>query len=109
MVSKLAHQRTILIFGIGNDDVILGQKKYIDNFTLGTKGFTTAGCTQKQTVRVFQVLPVSHNQVVGKGVETVIQSLALLEQFTGRKRYEDCRAAGGKPALNLNLVLTQGK
>lgn len=58
---------------------------------------------------VFQVLPVSHNQVVGKGVETVIQSLALLEQFTGRKRYEDCRAAGGKPALNLNLVLTQGK
>ena len=70
--SKLLYQRPVLIFRVCYDNVVLRQKEHIDDLTLGRKGLAAAGRPQEQAVGVFQVLAVRHNQVVTKGVETVI-------------------------------------
>src|SRR5699024_910814 len=55
LVSKLFYQRSILIFRVCYDNVVLRQKKHIDDLTLGRERFATAGRTQEQTVGIFQV------------------------------------------------------
>ena len=61
-----------------------------------------------RNIRVLQLLPVHHNQVVGKRIQAVIQAFfAGLVQFLRGKRDKNCRAAGGQPSLNLDLAICQ--
>ena len=50
--------------------------KNIGNFTFCRKGLTSSRSTHDQAIRVFQFLPVSHNQVVRQGIQTVVNGFS---------------------------------
>ena len=56
----------------------------------------------------FQLFAVNHNQVVGQGVQAIIQAfLAVVEQLLRGKRHKNRRAAGGQTPLDLDLAVCQ--
>ena len=74
------HQRCVLRFRVTDDDIIIGKQKAVGNLTLGAEGLTGTRRTQNQAVGVFQQLSVYHDEVVGQGVDAVVQRLfAVLE------------------------------
>ena len=95
-------------FGIIDNNIIVRHQKRIGNFTLCRETFTGAGSTQNQAIRVFQLLAIHHNQVVGQGVQAIIQAFpAVVEQLLCGKRHKNRRAAGGQPPLNFDLAVCQ--
>ena len=102
------HQRSVLTFRVTDDDIIVRHEERITDLTLCAEGFTGTGSAQNQTVGVLQLFAVHHNQVVGQGVQAIIQAfLAIVEQLLCGKRHKDCRAAGGQTALDLDLAVCQ--
>ena len=95
-------------FGIIDNNIIVRHQKRIGNFTLCRETFTGAGSTQNQAIRVFQLLAIHHNQVVGQSIQTVVQRFfSALVQFLRGKGDEDSRAAGGQSPLNFDLAVCQ--
>ena len=102
------HQRSVLCFRVADDNIIVRYQKSVGDFTLCTEGLAGTGSAENQTVRIFQLFAVHHNQVVGQGVQTVIQAFfAGLVQFLCGKRDKNCRAAGGQTSLDLDLTVCQ--
>ena len=64
LAAQSLHQRRILRFRIGNDNVVIRHQECIGDLTLGAEGFTGTRCTEDQAVGILQKLPVHHNQVV---------------------------------------------
>ena len=61
-------------------------------------------------MEVFQEFPIHHDDVVGPGVDAVVQSLrAVLIQLLGGEGNEDCHTRGSQSPLNLNLIQPQGQ
>ena len=74
------HQRCVLRFRVTDDDIIIGKQKAVGNLTLGTERLTGTRRTQNQAVGVFQQLSIHHDEVVGQGIDAVVQGfLAVLE------------------------------
>ena len=74
------HQRCVLRFRVTDNDIITGKQKAVGDLTLGAEGLTGTRRTQNQAVGVFQQLSVYHDEVVGQGVDAVVQSFfAVLE------------------------------
>ena len=97
-----------LTFWVADDDIIVRHEERIADLTLCAEGFTGTGSAQNQTVGVLQLFAVNHNQVVGQGVQAIIQAfLAVVEQFLCGKRHKNRCAAGGQTALDLNLAVCQ--
>lgn len=97
-----------LCFRVADDDIIVRHEERIADLTLCAEGFTGTGSAQNQTVGVLQLFAVNHNQVVGQGVQAIIQAfLAVIEQFLRGKRHKNCRTAGGQAALDLDLAVCQ--
>ena len=104
------HQGEVFSLGIAYHNVIVGGEEHIGNFPLGGEGLARTGCAENQTVGVFQQLPIHHDDVVGQGVDSIVQRLrAVLEQFLGGEGNEDCHTRGSQSPLNLNLVEAQGQ
>ena len=102
------YQRIILALGITYDYVVVRNQIGVGNLPLGAEGFAAAGCAQNQTVGRFLPFAVYHDQIVGKGVQAVIQGFAFgLEQLLRHKGNENGRAAGGQSPLDFNLVKPQ--
>ena len=102
------HQRSVLCFRVADDNIIVRHEKRITDLTLCAEGFTGTGSAQNQTVGVLQLFAVNHNQVVGQGVQAIIQAfLAVVEQFLCGKRHKNRRATGGQPPLDLDLAVCQ--
>jgi len=102
------HQRSVLCFGVCDDDIIACDKERIADLTLCRETFARTGSAQNQTVGVLQLFAVNHNQVVGQGVQAIIQAfLAVIEQLLCGKRHKNRRAAGGQPPLDLDLAVCQ--
>ena len=97
-----------LTFWVADDDIIVRHEERIADLTLCAEGFTGAGGAEDQAIGVLQFFPVYHNQVVGQGVQAIIQAfLAVVEQFLCGKRHKNRCAAGGQTALDLNLAVCQ--
>ena len=93
---------------VADDNIIVCHEECVADLTLCAEGFTGTGSAQNQTVGVLQLFAVNHNQVVGQGVQAIIQAfLAIVEQLLCGKRHKDCRAAGGQTALDLDLTVCQ--
>ena len=93
---------------IAHKNVVIRDEKSIANFSLCAERLAGAGGAQNQTVGVLQLFAVNHNQVVGQGVQAIIQAfLAVIEQFLRGKRHKNCRTAGGQAALDLDLAVCQ--
>ena len=97
-----------LCFRVADDNIIVRHQKCVGDLTLCRETFARAGSAENQPIRVFQLLPVHHNQVVGQGVQTIIQAfLTVVEQLLCGKRHKNCRAAGGQSPLNFDLAIRQ--
>ena len=95
-------------FGIVDDNIIVCNQKGVGNFTLCRETFAASRSAQNQAIRVLQLLPVNHNQVVGQGIQPVVQALfAGLVKFLRGERNEDGGAAGGQSSLNFDLAVCQ--
>ena len=95
-------------FGVVDDNIIVRHQKSVGDLTLCRETFARAGSAEDKPIGIFQLLPVYHDQVVGQGIQTVIQGfLAGLVQFLRGKGNENGRTAGSKAALNLNLIIGQ--
>ena len=104
------HQGRVLGLRVADDDIIRGEQEAVGDLTLGRKALAAARCSQDQPVGVFQQFSVHHDEVVGQGVDTVVQCfLAILEQLLRGEWHEDGRGAGGQPSLNLDLIEAQGQ
>ena len=102
------HQWSILRLRIAHKNIVIRDEKSIANFSLCAERLARAGSAQNQTVGVFQLFTVHHNQVIGQGVQTVVQAfLTVVEQLLRSKRHKNCRAAGGQSPLNFDLTVCQ--
>ena len=102
------HQRSVLCLRVADDNIIVRHKERVADLTLCAEGLAGTGSAQNQTVGVLQLFAVNHNQVVGQGVQAIIQAfLAVVEQLLRGKRHKNCRAAGSQPPLDLNLAVCQ--
>ena len=69
-----------LRFRVTDNDIITGKQKAVGDFSFCAEGLTGTRRTQNQAVGVFQQLSIHHDEVVGQGVDAVVQSLfAVLE------------------------------
>ena len=59
--------------GIADDDVIIRNQEGVGNLTLGAEGFAGTGGSQNQAVGVLELLPVHHDEVLGQGVQAVVE------------------------------------
>ena len=99
-------QGRVLRLRIADNDIIVGNQEGIGDLSLCGEGFTGTGRTEDQTVRVLQLLSIHHDQVVGEGIQAVIQGLiAILEQLLCGKGNKDRRRAGGQSTLDLDQVI----
>lgn len=97
-----------LAFGVVDDNIIVRHQKSVGDLTLCAERFARAGSAENQPVGVFQLLAVHHNQVIGQGVQAVIQAfLAVVEQLLRGKGHKNRRAAGGQSPLNFDLAIRQ--
>ena len=102
------HQRSVLCFRVADDNIIVRHQKSVGDLTLCRETFARTGSAQNQAIGVFQLLAVHHDEVVGQGIQTVIQAFfARLVQFLRGKGDEDGSAAGGQPPLNFDLAIRQ--
>ena len=93
---------------IAHKNIVIRDEKSIANFSLCAERLARAGGAEDQAIGVLQFFPVYHNQVVGQGVQAIIQAfLAVVEQFLCGKRHKNRCAAGGQTALDLNLAVCQ--
>ena len=97
-----------LSFWVVHDNIIVRHEKGIGDFTFCRETFAGAGSAKDKAVRIFQFLSIHHNQIVGEGIQAVVQRfLARLIQFLCGEWNENGCAAGGQAALNLNLIIGQ--
>ena len=74
------NKRCVLRFRVTDNDIITGKQKAVGNLTLGAERLTGTRRTQNQAVGVFQQLSIHHDEVVGQGIDAVVQGfLAVLE------------------------------
>ena len=69
-----------LRFRVTDNDIIAGKQKAVGNFSFCAERLTGTRRTQNQAIGVFQQLSVHHDEVVGQGIDAVVQGfLAVLE------------------------------
>ena len=74
------NKRCVLRFRVTDDDIIIGKQKAVGDFSFCAEGLTGTRRTQNQAVGVFQQLSIHHDEVVGQGIDAVVQGfLAVLE------------------------------
>ena len=97
-----------LRFRVTDNNIITGKQKAVGNFSFCAEGLAGTGSAQNQTVGVLQFFAVNHDQVVGQGVQAIIQAfLAVVEQLLRGKGHKNRRAAGGQSPLNFDLAVCQ--
>ena len=67
------NKRCVLRFRVTDDDIIIGKQKAVGNLTLGAERLTGTRRTQNQAVGVFQQLSIHHDEVVGQGIDAIVQ------------------------------------
>ena len=95
-------------FGIIDNNIIVRHQKSIGDLTLCRETFSASRSAENQTVGVFQLFAVYHDEVVRQGIKSVVQALFPgLVKFLRGKGDEDGGAAGGQSPLNFDLTVCQ--
>ena len=92
-----------------HNDPVTGGKEHVHKLPLCGKGFAGARHAEEQAVGVFELLPVCHDDVMGKSVEPVIDGFAIHAELLRHKGNENGRGAGRHAALDLNAVMAKRK
>ena len=107
LTAQRFHQRIILSLRVCHNNIVRCGEEHIGDLTLCRETFTTARCAEDQTIRVFQLLPVCHNHVVGYCVQAIIEGIALHKKFLRRKRNKNRSGSGSQCALDGNEIICQ--
>ena len=107
LTAQCFHQRIILAFRVCNDNIVRCGEEHIGDLTLCTERLTASRCAEDQTIRVFQLLPICHNHVIGHCVQTVVEGITLHEKLLRRKRDKNRGGSGGQCALDGNKIICQ--
>ena len=107
LTTQRFHQRIILALRVCNDNIVRCGEEHVCDLTLCTKRLTAARCTEDQTIRIFQLLAICHNHVVGYRIQTVIEGIALHEKLLRRKRNKNRGGSGCQCALDGNEIICQ--
>ena len=75
LTAKPFNQRRILCLRIRYDHIVVRNQECICDLPLRSKRLTGTGSTKDQAVRVLKQLSVHHDQVIGKCIQSIIQSL----------------------------------
>ena len=103
---KPPDQCRILRLRIRDDDIVIRHEEGIRDLPLCGKRFAGSRCPEDQPIRVFELLPIHHDEVVGEGIQAVVQrACAGLEEFLRGKGNKDRCAARGHCTLNLDFVM----
>ena len=94
---------------VHHDNAVFCGKKHVHKLPLCGKGFAGARHAEEQAVGVFELFPVCHDDVMGKGVEPIIDGFAIHAELLRHKGNENGRGAGRHAALDLNAVMAQRK
>ena len=104
------HQRSVLGFGVADDDVVVGDEEHVGDLPLCGKALAAAGSTKDEAVGVLETLAIYHDEVVRQRVQPAVQGfLAVLKQLLRGKGNENGDAGGGQAPLYLDLVQPQGE
>ena len=101
------HQRIILAFRVCNDNIVCCREEHVCHFTLCAERLTTARCSKNQAIRVFELLTICHNHVVGHCIQTVVEGIALHEKFLCGERHEDGGGSCSQCPLDGNQIICQ--
>ena len=95
-------------FRVADDNIIVRHQKSVGDLTLCRETFARTGSAEDKPIGIFQLFAIHHNQVVGQGIQPIVQAFfAGLVQFLCGERNEDGSAAGGQPSLNFDLAVCQ--
>ena len=61
-------QRSVLGFGVNDDNVVIRGQRDLRDLALGRKGFAGAGDTENEAIAVQKLLAVGQNKILGDGV-----------------------------------------
>ena len=109
VLSELAHQRRVFAHRVKNDNAVIGGKEHIDKLPLSGEALSSTRYAEIQAVGIFQLLAVRHDDIVGKGIQAIIDGLAVHAELLRHKRNEDGRGAGCHTPLYLNAVVAEGQ
>lgn len=109
VLSKLSYQRRVFAHRVKNDNAVIGGKEHIDKLPLSGETLARSRYAEVQAVGIFQLLAVRHDDIVGKGVQAIIDGLAVHAELLRHKRHEDGRGAGCHAPLYLNPVVAEGQ
>ena len=107
--AQTLHQGEILRFRVTDQDIVLGDQKHIQDLPLGREGLTAAGGAENQAVGCLVLFSVCQNHIARSGIESIVQSIAALEDLLGGKGHHNRNRRGGKATPDLDLVDTQRK
>ena len=108
LAAQRMDERVVLAFRVAYDHVVPGDKENIGDLPLCGEGFAGAGRTEDQAVRVFELLAVHHDHVVGKSIQPVIEGFALHEELLCRERDKDRGRSGRQGPFDRDQVQPEG-
>ena len=109
VTAELAHQRGIFPHRVQYDNAVIGGEEHVHKLPFPGEALPGARHAQVQSIRVFQLLAVRHDDVVGKGVQAVIDRLPVHAQLLGHEGHKDSGGAGGHTPLDLYAVEAEGE
>ena len=105
VTAELAHQRGIFPHRVQYDNAVIGGEEHVHKLPFPGEALPAPRHPQVQPVGVLQLLAVRHDDVVGKGVEAVIDRLPVHTELLGHEGHKDSGGAGGHAPLDLNAVI----
>ena len=102
------HQRAILALRVDDDNVMVGGKGEGRDLLLCRHGFAGAGHAENEAVAVHQGATVADDEVVGDGIDAVINAARVLDLLR-LEGHEDSGAFAGQSADSINAAQTVGQ
>ena len=98
----------VFTFGVADHHIMVGGQHDIADLTFCSKRLTGAGFAQDQTIGRVQPCTDRHDDVIGQGVQTVIQcARTTVKKLLCDERHEHSRFRCGHGSLDLHPVHTQ--
>ena len=97
--NDLAAQRPrngrVFALGVNDDNVVVGGQSDVCDGIFHCHGFTGTADTQVKSVRRNEPLAVTNQEILGNGVDTVVQTTGVLNLLR-TERHENSAALGGQ-------------
>ena len=77
LAAQAFDQRSVLGFGVNDDNVVVCGQRDLRDLAFGGKGFAGAGDAEDEAVAVKQFFPVCKDEILGNGVLPVVNAVPV--------------------------------